>query len=321
MFFLAATETAGDEAAAQAAAVAAADTAGTAAPTSDQSVHEMLAEEGFGFWEILLVKLIGVAIIVGIALVVYKLLKIPINRLLGANDQRKVGGSIFLNLVRVLVWGTAFCLILDLVFDLDIAGILGAAGVLGIAVSLGAQQTIANVIGGVIVSLSRMVGPGDWIKVQGYGEGRVIDTNWRRTTLEDENGIFYAVPNSVMVGNIVEKGNPFYMIVVPFSLKVTTPDVEGLLVECEQALLDRQIEGGFDYEQMRPKAHVEGVELGAIRAEVKLYVDREHDSRYVKRAVLPALINLLQERDALANLSVSLEDDECERAPALAAGE
>ena len=285
----------------------AAQGAGEAAQSASQSTDEILGEIGLGFWEILLIKIVGCAIIIGIAFLIYKLLKIPIDRLLNAGDQRKVGGSIFLNLVRVLVWGTAFCLILDLVFSIDIAGLLGAAGVVGIAVSLGAQQTIANVIGGVIVSLSRMVGPGDWVTVQGHDEARILDTNWRRTTLEDENGIEYAVPNSFMVANVVAKGNPYYMIVVPFSLKTTVPDVEGLLVECEQALLDRQIAGGFDYEQMRPKAHINGATLGSIQAEVKLYVDREHDSRYVKRAVLPALIELLQERDALADLSMNVE--------------
>lgn len=261
---------------------------------------------GISMEEILL-RVIAIAVVIGIAFAAYKILMIPVRRLTKKGAERKVGGSIFQNLVRVLVWGWAICGILDIAFNIDMAGILGALGVVGIAVSLGAQQTIANVIGGMIVSLSQMVGPGDWVTIDGHKEACVIDTNWRRTTLQDEDGVLFAVPNSYMVSNVVEKGNPYYMVAVPFAIKATTPDVEGLLAECEQALLDRQVAGGYDYEQKRPKAHINGSGLGTIEAEVKLYVNRAFDTRTVKRAVLPALIDLLQERGAIAELSALAE--------------
>lgn len=180
------------------------------------------------------------------------------------------------------------------------AGVIGALGIVGIAVSLGAQQTIANVIGGIIISLSTTIEAGDWIIIQGHKEGQLVDTNWRCTTLVDEDGIQHVVPNSVMVSAIAEKGHPFFTTVVPFALKTVTPDVAGLLRDCEQAILDAQVQSGTDYEGMRPKAHVAGTSRGAIEAEVKIYANREFDTRSVKRIVLPALINLLQERNALA---------------------
>ena len=257
-------------------------------------------------WPTLLAaKLIACGIIVLVALAVSRLLQIPLKRVLKASDGRRGAGTIVQNIIRVAVWGWALCAILDICFGIDVAAIIGALGVVGIAVSLGAQQTIANVIGGLIVELSGMIGPGDWISVDGRTEGCVIDTSWRRTTLKDEENVLYAIPNSLMVSSILEKGHEYYMIVIPFSLKVTTPDVEGLLVECEQVLLDRMVAMGMDYEQMRPKAHVIGASLGAIQAEVKIYPNRTYDSRHVRRAVAPALIELLQERSALADLTVT----------------
>ena len=80
--------------------------------------------------------------------------------------------------------------------------------------------------------------------------------------------------------------------------------IRKLLAECEQVLLDRMVKCGLDYEAKRPKAHVEGMTLGAILCEVKLYPNRSQDSRAVKRAVLPALIDYLQEHDALADIQV-----------------
>ncbi len=247
-------------------------------------------------------KALFALLVCALAALLSRLLQMPLKRLLAADKQHRTSGTIFQNLIRVLVWGTAACIILDICFGFDAAGLLGALGVVGIAVSLGAQETIANIIGGLIVSLSEMVGEGDWITIDGHKEARVVDTNWRRTILENEDSVQYAVPNSLMVSSLIEKGNPYFIIVVPFSLKVDVPDVEGLLAECEQAILDRQIETGHDFEAMRPKAHVAGASLGAIQAEVKIYANRSADSRTVERAVLPALVNLLQERHALADL-------------------
>ena len=260
-----------------------------------------------GEWNDVVTKLVASAIVLLIALVAYRILQIPVKRLLSAAEERGMGGSIFQNIVRVIVWGWAACAIADICFGVNMTGVLGALGVVGIAVSLGAQQTIANVIGGIIVSLSDTVKIGDWIVVQNSAEARVVDTSWRCTTLEDEKGIIYDVPNSVMVSSIEQKDPPFYTIVVPFALKPTVPDVEGLLVECEQVLLDRQMEQHCDFEQKRPKACVASTTPGAIHAEAKLYVDREFDTRAAKRAVLPALIDFLQERNALAELEIPQE--------------
>ena len=251
---------------------------------------------------IILIKLLAALFIVIIAFTLSYLLQLPLKRIVKATDGRRGAGSIVKNTIRIFVWGWAICEIVNIVFGVDVAGIVGALGIVGIAVSLGAQQTIANIIGGVIISLSGMLGPGDWITIAGHSEARVVDTNWRCTTLEDEFGIEHIVPNSLMVSSIIEKGLGYFTIVIPFSLKVDTPDVEGLLVECEQVLLDRMIDKGVDFEQMRPKANIAGTSLNAIQAEVKLYPNRTYDSRSVKRMVLPALIELLQKRNVLAKI-------------------
>ena len=246
---------------------------------------------------------IAVAIII-VTLIVWHILKKALDKVAESMQGRRVGLTIFENILRFVVWAWGACSIADICFGIDMAGIIGALGIVGIAVSLGAQQTIANLIGGIIISLSPNLRIGDWVVIQGHKEGRLVDTNWRSTMLEDEDGLIYVVPNSVMISSIVTKGLPFYTIIVPFSLKPATSDVAGLLRDCEQVILDAQIASGTDYEQMRPKAHVEATTVGAIQAEVKLYVDRELDSRSVKRLVLSSLVDFLQERNALAEIEL-----------------
>ena len=136
---------------------------------------------------------------------------------------------------------------------------------------------------------------------------RVADT---MSQFEDENGIMYVVPNSEMISSVIAKGNLFYVIDIPFAIALDTPDVEALLVDCEQVLLDRQIEKDMAHNEMRPKAAVVSTDVDAIHAKVKLYVNRNYDTRSVLRAVTPALVNLLQERGVLAHVGmVSRKDD------------
>ena len=256
------------------------------------------------FWESVLVKIIACAIVIVMAYVLYRLIMLPVKKFLVDDEKNRRGGTIFRNIVRIGVSVWAVACLLDILFNIDMAGILGALGIVGVAVSLGAQQTIANLIGGIIISLSETLATGDWVVVGGASkEAQVVDVGWRITKLIDEDGVEYLVPNSRMVSETVTCKLAFYTIVIPFSLKPSTPDVEGLLVDCEQVLLDAQKQHEIDFEEKRPKAHIAGASLGAIQAEVKLYVNRCIDTRAAERAVLPALINLLQERDALADFA------------------
>lgn len=246
---------------------------------------------------------IGLVAIMVIGIVVSRLATRSIMRWMSkVDDGRGTSSTIVINLVRVLIYAVTLAIALDRCFGIDAAGIVSALGVVGIAVSLGAQQTIANVIGGLIITFTTAIRPDDWITIDGNKESRVVDTDWRSTTLEDEDGIVYLVPNSHMVSNVVAKGNPFYTIVVPFALKPQTPAVDALLTDCEEALLARQQQKGHDFEGMRPKACVVGTATDAISCEVKLYVDRAHDTRYVLRDVASALVELLQERDVMARV-------------------
>ena len=256
-------------------------------------------------WENIVLKVVMAALVVVLAVVVWRALNKLLKGPEDSADDRKSSLTIFKNILRVIIWAWAICAVADICFNVDLAGIIGALGVVGIAVSLGAQQTIANIIGGIIVSLSSTMNAGDWITVQGHKEGKLIDTNWRCTMLEDEDGVQFAVPNSAMVSAVIDVGYPYYSIVIPFALKPSTPDLAGLLRECEQTLLDAQIANGTDYEGKRPKAHLNGSALGAIQAEVKVYANRGFDTRSAKREIVPALYDLLQEKGVLAEVPVA----------------
>lgn len=107
--------------------------------------------------------------------------------------------SIFINVVRVCVWVVGVSFMLSTCFSVNVSAIITALGVGGIAVSLGFQDTISNLIGGLTVSVSRIVEPGDNIQLGASGvSGVVRDVTWRHTTIDNPGGTRVIIPNSIM---------------------------------------------------------------------------------------------------------------------------
>ena len=70
-------------------------------------------------------------------------------------------------------------------------------GIGGIAISLGFQDTLSNLIGGLQLSLLRIIKPGDNITV-GSESGVVRDVTWRHTTIKNSAGEEIIIPNSII---------------------------------------------------------------------------------------------------------------------------
>lgn len=86
---------------------------------------------------------------------------------------------------------------------------------------VGFQDTLSNLIGGLTVSVSRTVEPGDNIRMGPSGvTGVVQDVTWRYTSIKDSSGTITNIPNSLMTSTAVCKLSPLNEISIP--LVVTT---------------------------------------------------------------------------------------------------
>ncbi|MBW3092351.1 mechanosensitive ion channel family protein [Bifidobacterium sp. 82T10] len=128
--------------------------------------------------------------------------------------------SIFVNIVRVLVWVFAATIVLKPVFGIDPTTLMTALGVGGIAVSLGLKDTVANVISGFGLMFGKVIQPGDLITVAGT-TGVVKDITWRQTVVRERNGNEMVIPNSVLNTASLEKLTPGNeeLVTVPFTAK------------------------------------------------------------------------------------------------------
>ena len=110
--------------------------------------------------------------------------------------------SIFVNIIRVIIWCLGISVVLSTCFGVDVTAVFTALGIGGIAISLGLQDTIANLIGGLQVSILGLVKPGDYIVVGGQ-QGVVQDVFWRHTIIKDFSGTSYVIPNkSINAGSV-----------------------------------------------------------------------------------------------------------------------
>ena len=250
-------------------------------------------------WDISLSKLVMGIAIIAVAVWGWLTLTRLVRRVAKKDGVRNVL-SLCTNILRIIVFVWAACGVCDVWFDVNLASIFEAFGIMGIAITLGAQQTLSNIIGGVIIYLSNLLREGDWIIVGGEDEGRLVDTNWRCTILEDEKGVRHLVPNEMMLTSVVQVAHPYDTLVLSFDLKADAPDVGGVLRECEGLVFDFLKEQGMAFEEMVPLATVASAAYKSIQCQIELYFDRSADRDTVQRDVFNTLIDFLQQRGVLA---------------------
>ena len=177
----------------------------------------------------LLTAAIALAFTAAVAHLVTKLLR----RVLSHDNSPLPSSSIFVNIARVVVWCIGASVVLSTCFGVDVSAAITALGIGGIAISLGFQDTLSNLIGGVQVSITGLVEPGDNIDVGGQ-RGIVRDVTWRHTSIETPNGEKVVIPNSVINKSALMRLRPPSVISIP--VVVTAPG--GDLVRIGQQMQD-----------------------------------------------------------------------------------
>jgi small-conductance mechanosensitive channel len=80
----------------------------------------------------------------------------------------------------------------------DISGIVATSAVLTAVIGLSFQDTLVNMMGGMVLQAERAFTTGDWIRV-GTHEGVVKEIHWRHTAIETRNWDTVVIPNSILM--------------------------------------------------------------------------------------------------------------------------
>jgi len=95
-------------------------------------------------------------------------------------------------------------------YNINVSALLAALGVGGLALSLAAQDTLSNVISGIMIMLDQPFRVGDRIEIQGLGTwGDVVDIGLRSTRIRTRDNRLVIIPNnSISTDQIVNYTYP-----------------------------------------------------------------------------------------------------------------
>ncbi|MDO4538573.1 MAG: mechanosensitive ion channel [Coriobacteriales bacterium] len=195
-------------------------------------------------------------------------------------------GSIVINLTRVLIWSVALMVVLEPVFGIQPTAFIAALGVTSVALSLGLQNTIGNVIGGLSLMLAHIIEVGDWIEVGSY-QGEVTDITWRSTTIKTILGDVVVIPNSVLDATMLRKMSPIssHTITIPLDIH---PEAD--MTEVEQDILAAVTEAVAEWRD--PLYDIALIEMGygsfGFRLEVRVPLRNMNDALAARSATVRA---------------------------------
>ena len=134
-------------------------------------------------------------------------------------EGRPRDGKLVQDILSAIIYLGAVFAIITYVFDLPVQGLLATSGVIAIVLGLALQSSLNDVFSGLVLSFSHPYRPGDWIKIDGGTEGRIVELNWRATHFLTAKKDLAIVPNSTIAKSKIVNVN------YPSALHGVTMDV------------------------------------------------------------------------------------------------
>ncbi len=200
--------------------------------------------------------LITIVVVAAVTAVCAHLVTKLIKKVLHVDNNPLPASSIFVNIGRVTVWVIGLCVVLSTCFNVNISAAVTALGIGGVAISLGFQATLSNLIAGLQVSLTKLVVPGDRIRVAS-NEGIVDDVTWRHTCIINVRGEHIVIPNSLMNTDALIKLAPETDIRISILVEPTDESMDKLLADMESAV-DKAVK---EYVAMKAPAKIQLTEI------------------------------------------------------------
>lgn len=109
---------------------------------------------------------------------------------------RKRIPSIFLDVARFAIIAIGVALMFSFIWGADVGRLFTALGVTSIVLGLALQNSVGQIISGLLLLFEQPFQLGDWIEAP-TARGRVVEVNWRATHIDTGSGMLI-MPNSVL---------------------------------------------------------------------------------------------------------------------------
>ncbi len=104
--------------------------------------------------------------------------------------------SIFLDVARFVVIAVGLAIIFSYIWGANVGALFTALGISSIVLGLALQNSVGQVISGLLLLFEQPFQIGDWLNIP-PARGRVIEVNWRATHIDTGGGL-QIIPNSML---------------------------------------------------------------------------------------------------------------------------
>ncbi len=257
------------------------------------------------------IQVTAVAVIIGTNWILWRVVRWSLRRVRNQALARGHGGtgSLMLlgeRLVKAFIFVMAIFFILG-VLGFNLTTALAGVGIGTLAIGFGAQQTIANLFGGVSVLGDEVIRVGDVCKF-GDRTGTVEDIGLRSTRVRTEERTLLAIPNgtvaTINVENLSRRDKMLFKTVLGLHTDTSQEGVRAVLSEIRRVL-------GSNSKIESTSIRVRLVELtaSALNLELVCYILTQEFNEFaaVREAVLLDIMNLVENSGAsLASSSQTL---------------
>lgn len=118
-------------------------------------------------------------------------------------DWRSKIPALFLRLPTYTIIGIIIYHVVQNLWALPIREMATTLGIGSIVIAFALQDTLSNLVSGLLLVANSPFKPGDWIKV-GDIEGKILTVSWRYTDIETWNGDLMVIPNGSISSESIE---------------------------------------------------------------------------------------------------------------------
>ena len=193
------------------------------------------------------------------------------------------------NVVRLVIITFGLLVVLN-GLGVEIRPMLAALGVGGLAVALALQEPLSNLFAGLFVTMAGQIRIGDFVRLDSGLEGRVVDFNWRSTSLEVGTGIAVVPNNKLAQATVTNHNLPTADVLVQVDFVVDyasdTQEVEALLLRVAS---DLQASGEGTLTAFEPSVRFTSFGDVGLRGTVQLRARSHPDAALVKHLFITRL--------------------------------
>lgn len=145
---------------------------------------------------------IAIGIVIA-AVVLFRITRVALEKVLEKADFQPVLTNLLVDkLYRYTILALGLIMAVDQL-GVNVAAALAGLGVAGIAVGFAAQDSVANVISGILIFWDKPFVVGDWISTEGQ-YGKVTNITLRTTRIRTPKNTYVVVPNKRIIDELLE---------------------------------------------------------------------------------------------------------------------